>query len=132
MEITVSQEAGEVPVTIFHLKGDLLHEEPLLTIAREAYGAGTRYLLLDLEEVPLISSAGLRALHEVHNLLQGDLGEEDERAVRQSIAAGAYKSPYVKLLRPSKNALRALTVAGYDMFMDIHQHRSQAIASFSR
>lgn len=132
MEIFVSQETGQVPVTVFHLKGDLLHEEPLLATARAAYGAGTRYLLLDLEEVPLISSAGLRALHEVHNLLQGNIGEENEQAMRENIAAGTYSSPYLKLLKPSKNALRALTVAGYDMFMDIHHHRSHAIASFAK
>jgi hypothetical protein len=131
MDIAVSHETGAVPVTIFHLKGDLLQEEPLIAAAKEAYGAGTRYLLLDLEEVPFISSAGLRALHELHNLLQGNIGDEGERAVRHDIAAGAYRSPHLKLLKPSKNALRALKVAGYDMFLDIHQRRSQALASFS-
>jgi hypothetical protein len=90
-----------------------------------------RYLLVDLEDVGFISSAGLRALHEVHNLLQGNIGEEAERAVRRDVVTGTYKSPHLKLLKPSENALRALRVAGYDMFLEIHQRRTEALASFS-
>lgn len=131
MDIAVSQEKGAVPITVFHLKGDLLHEDALLVAARQAYDGGTRYLLLDLEEVGYISSAGLRALHELYNLLRGNISQDAERALRREVATGAYKSPHLKLLKPSKNALRALKVAGFDMFLDIFQRRSEAIAAFS-
>jgi anti-anti-sigma regulatory factor len=131
MEITESQETGSVPITILHLHGDLLHEEPLLARARQAVESGTRYLLLDLEGVDFISSAGLRGLHEVHNLFRGHMSEAAERALRRDITTGAYKSPHLKLLRPSRNGLKALKVAGYDMFLDIFQQRSEAVAAFA-
>ena len=131
MEIRVSHETGAIPVTIFHLKGDLQNEEPLLGKAREAYDSGMRNLLLDLEQVPYISSAGLRALHQVFTLLHDDRVAEDGQTMRRDIASGKYRSPHLKLLNPSKNAMRALSVAGYDMFLDIHQNRSEAIASLA-
>ncbi len=130
MEITVSQAEGRVPVTILHLNGDLVHEEPLQSRIKEAYEAGARDLLLDLRQVPYISSAGLRVLHYVYNLLGEADGEEGGQSVRRGIASGDYKSRHLKLLRPSKNAMKALTIAGYDMFLDIHDNQQQAVAAF--
>lgn len=129
MEITVSQEEGRVPITVFRLQGDLIHEEPLQSHVKEAYDSGARHLLLDLREVPYISSAGLRVLHYVYNLLNN--GEEGAgETVRRGIASGSYKSPNLKLLRPSKNAMKALSIAGYDMFLDIHEDQREALAAF--
>lgn len=130
MDISVSQEEGRVPVTIFHLEGDLVHEEPLRSHVQDAYDEGARNVLLDLKGVPYISSAGLRVLHYVYNLLNSDEDEEDGRTVRRGIASGDYKSPHLKLLRPSKNAMKALSIAGYDMFLDIHENQKEAVAAF--
>lgn len=130
MDITVSQEQGRVPVTVFQLEGDLVHEEPLRTRVQEAYDEGARNVLLDLRNVPYISSAGLRVLHYVYNLLNDDEEGDDGRAVRRAIASGDYKSPHLKLLRPSKNAMKALSIAGYDMFLDIHDDQKEAVAAF--
>lgn len=132
MDIVVSEETGAVPVTIFVLEGDLLHEEPLLSAAKEAYRQGARHMLIDLEKVPYISSAGLRALHEIYRLLEGESDAAAEQAVRKGIASGRYTSPHLKLLKPSKNALRALSVAGFDMFLDVHHERRAALDSFGR
>lgn len=128
MEIRVSHEDGRVPVTVFHLEGDLIHEEPLQSRIQEAYDAGSRNVLLDLREVPYISSAGLRVLHYVYNLFNKD--DDDGQTVRRGITQGSYKSPHLKLLRPSKNAMKALSIAGYDMFLDIHDDQQQAVAAF--
>lgn len=130
MEITVEVQEGRVPVTIFHLSGDLNHEEPLQSHVREAYESGARNVLLDLQDVPYISSAGLRVLHTVYNLLNKDQQEASEKEVRRGIASGSYKSPHLKLLRPSKNAMKALSIAGYDMFLDIFDKQKEAVAAF--
>ncbi|HZD10228.1 MAG TPA: STAS domain-containing protein [Candidatus Binatia bacterium] len=130
MEIRVSHEEGRVPVTVFHLQGDLIHEEPLQSRTKEEYEAGMRNLLLDLKEVPYISSAGLRVLHYVYNLLNSGNDGEDGQEVRRGIVSGSYKSEHLKLLRPSKNALKALSIAGYDMFLDIHDSEKEAVAAF--
>ena len=130
MEISVSKEDARVPVTVFQLKGELSSEEPLTSQAQDSFDNGMRYLLLDLSKVPYISSAGLRAIHQVYNLLRGPVSEEDEKEMRQGIISGSYTSPHLKLLKPSKNAMRALSVSGYDMFLQIHKKRANAIASF--
>ena len=130
MEITVEIEEGRVPVTVFHLRGDLSHEEPLQSRVKEAYESGARNILLDLQDVPYISSAGLRVLHYVYNLLNRDRQEESEQEVRRGIVSGSYKSPHLKLLRPSKNAMKALSIAGYDMFLDIYDKQQEAIDAF--
>ena len=53
MEITVSQQRGRVPVTVFHVKGDINTEtyEQFQAQAQQAIQAGTRHLALDLTEV---------------------------------------------------------------------------------
>ncbi len=71
LKITTEQARGKVPVTVFHLQGwlDAQSEEQLLAAAREAYDAGTRFLLLNLAEVDTLTSAGMRAMQKVYKLL---------------------------------------------------------------
>jgi hypothetical protein len=130
MEISVSQQQGRVPVTIFHITGPVIATEELVARAQEAYDAGTRDLLLDLTDVPYMATAGLRALHVIYTLLRTDAPEESDEVVRKGIAAGTFTSPHLKLLKPSPHVLEALKVAGYDMFLEIHRDPKLAIASF--
>ena len=130
MDIQVSYEEGRVPITIFHIKGDLTSGEQLEKQGKEAFESGTRNLLLDLTDVPFISSSGLRALHYLYMLLRGDSPDESDEAVKAGIRDGTYKSPHLKLLKPSKNVEKAISVAGYDMFLEIYQNSKKAIASF--
>ena len=130
MDLSSWRETGAVPITVLQLKGDLVAEEPLTTRARAAFADGARNLVLDLGDVPYISSAGLRAIHAVYMLLRGADANE-AAAASQGIARGTYKSPHLKLVKPSKNALKALSTAGYDMFLDIHDSIPAAVASFT-
>jgi hypothetical protein len=130
MDIVVSQRQGRVPVTVFHLKGDLTGEEPLQTEANMAHEDGARYLALDLGDVPFISSGGLRAIHYVYMLMRRGEPAGSSKTIKEGIAAGTYRSPHLKLVNPNKNALRALSVAGYDMFLEIHPTVDEAVASF--
>lgn len=134
LQIVVSEVEGRVPVTIFHLKGDLgAHNyEQLENQARAAVEEGdTRHLLLDLSEVTYISSAGLRALHEIFMMLRtnGGAGETDE-SIGKGMMAGTFKSPNLKLLKPSADVSRVLQIQGFDMFLEIHTDQQTAIASF--
>jgi hypothetical protein len=129
MELTTSQADGRFPITIFHLKGDLMDEEPLYSEATGVVTNGNQHILLDLSEVPYISSAGLRGIHLVFQLLHEE-SNEDREAMKRGIVAGTYSSPYLKLLNPSKNAAKALSLAGYDMFLEIHKNKKTAVDSF--
>lgn len=129
MDIYVSRHTGKVPVMVFELHGDLGSEEPLESRAQEVFDQGARYILLDLRNVPFVSSSGMRAIHQIYMMLR-DADPVDSAQAPRGIARGTYKSPHLKLLSPSKNALKALTVAGYDMFLEIHHSVNDAIDSF--
>jgi anti-anti-sigma factor len=132
MEVITSQEEGRVPVTVFQVKGNLAAStyEQLEQQAREAYDAGTRYLLLDLAGVNFLSSAGIRAIHKIYELLRSDSPAESDEAVREGIREGTYKSSHLKLLKPRRQVLETLQMAGLDMYLEIHTDRKKAIDSF--
>jgi anti-anti-sigma factor len=135
MEITISSRTeGKVPVKVFHLKGDLdmKSHQDLENRAREEFATGdSRYAILDLTEVRYISSAGLRAIHAIFNFLREGDSTEVDALVHKGMRDGAYKSKHLKLVNPSKNVLQVITMAGYDMFMDIHPNVESALRSFS-
>ena len=130
MEVAVSQLEGKVPVTVLRIKGDLSDETVLIAEAKKVYENGARHLLLDLTDVPYISSGGLRGLHAVWMLFREDTSEAGNQAIKQGISKGTYQSRHFKLVNPSKNALKALTVSGYDMFLEVHKHVKDAVQSF--
>lgn len=130
MEITTSDEMGQVPITVFHLSGSLTEEEPLISQVTNHYESGMRYALLDLSKVGYISSSGLRAIHSIFMLLRGDSPEESDESITKGIARGTYTSPYLKLFKPNKDAMKTLHISGYDMFIEIYKKYKEAIASF--
>jgi anti-anti-sigma factor len=132
MEIVMEQKAGRVPVAIFHVEGEITaaSSADLQRQADDAYAAGARDMLLDLTRVPFIDSGGLRAIHYIYNLLRTDATEEGDRSVRKGIAAGTYKAQHLKLLKPNDNVMKALKMAGFDMFLEVHSNLKKAVASF--
>ena len=132
MQIDVSQMQGKVPVTVFHINGDLdVNTYESFQAQAEAFiEGGTHNLLLDMTRVNHISSAGMRAVHAIFTRLH-DLSTDGNQAdVAAGIRAGTFKSPHLKLLKPSQSSLRALQHAGFDMFLDIFDDLDKAIASF--
>jgi len=131
LEITISQEQGRTPVTIFHLEGrvNLGTAEQLQAKAQEAAQVGARYMLLDLAGVRSLTSAGLRAIHQIYQMLRDASSAVGEDAARDA-QAGVLKSPYLKLLNPTPEVRRVLQIAGFDMFLEIHDNVKDAIASF--
>ena len=125
MEITVSQAQGKATITVLHLKGAVTEEEQLEARAQEAYAGGARNFLIDLSEVPYMSSSGLRALHALYMMVRGEGAGESE-----GIRRGTYTSPHLKLLKPNKDVLEVLKTAGYDMFLEIHKDEKTALSSF--
>jgi anti-anti-sigma factor len=134
MEIKVSTEQGRVPVTLMHVDGniDSASYEAFQKKAEESIKDGSRHILVDLAHVKFVSSAGLRALHNLFNELRSldsDLNLTDEE-VKHGISAGTYKSPHLKLLNLSPDTRTAFEMAGFDMFIETYTDLKTAVASF--
>jgi len=135
MDIQVSTEKnGRVPVTVMHVDGniDANSYDQFQSRAEELIAGGAQHLLIDLSHSPFVSSAGLRALHQIFNKLRARdtnnaLSEEE---VRRGISAGTYKSPHLKLLNLSKETKTAFELSGFDMFIETFDDRQAALASF--
>ena len=136
MEIVVEQAQGRVPVTVMQLHGELDASNYLDVIARakELYAAGTRHLLLDLDGLSFISSAGLMALHSIALILQGEKPPDPEhgwsayRTVRRDLEDG--KATNCKILNPQPAVRRSLEVTGFKAFLEVHTDLEAALASF--
>ena len=117
MEILISHDQGRVPVTIFRLVGriNLGNVDELVKNARQAFDGGARDLLIDLGEVPTITSAGIRALTEIYKLFN---------------PFSLPKSPHVKLLDPTEEVRRVLVMVGFNALIDIFETRQEALDAF--
>ena len=127
MEIAVRHEQGRVDVTVLAIKGAITVEtyEQLEERFDQEHERGANDLLLDLKEVTLLSSSGLRAIHKMFLSL-----EETDETTRQGISGGNYKAAHLKILSPSKDTLNVLKRAGFDMFLDLYDDLEKAVASF--
>ena len=118
LRIAVSEERGNVPVTILYLTGDLDGKtyQDLEAKAGEVVGAGASNLLVDLSGVGFMGSAGLRALHAISNRIK---------------TAGPNGSPgKMMLLNPSDTVSRVLKTLGFDQYFSIHNNLDSALKSF--
>lgn len=129
LNITASQIQGEVPVTILHLNGHLHGntESELLDRARQAKEDGSQYLLLDLSGVEVLTSAGLRAIHNIFNLFTP---QNDQTVIKQH-GEEPYKSPYFKLVCPNPNVYYVLNIAGFLQNILIYNNMDDATESFT-
>lgn len=129
LNISASQIQGDVPVTILHLDGHLHGntERELLDRARQAQEDGSKYLLLDLSNLEVLTSAGLRAIHNIFNLFTP---KSDLETIRQH-GDEPYKSPYFKLVCPNPNIYYVLNIAGFLQNILIYNNMEDAADSFS-
>ena len=132
MVVNVSTEQGRVPVTIFHISGDIDGKtyDQLQAQADQAYQAGMRDLLLDLTHVNYVSSAGIRALHYIFKLLRTNAPSESDEVMKKGLMDGSFKSPHLKLLNPSPEVSKVLKITGMDMYMEVFRDQKNAVSSF--
>lgn len=129
LNITISQIQGNVAVGVLHLKGHLhgSTESQLLDRARQAYEDGTRYLLLDLSELEVLSSAGLRAIQSIFKLYT----PQDDMDLMKKHESDPYKSPYMKIVCPNPQIYYIFNIAGFLQNILIYNNLEDATNSFS-
>lgn len=136
MDISFSKQNGRVPVTIMHLAGnvDASNYTDVIAKAQESFDEGARDLLIDLSQVPYVSSAGLMSLHATVLIFSGNSMQTKEKARPsfrsidpQRDSAGLQ---HVKLLSPQMAVEQVLDVVGLKQFLDIHTDLETAVKSF--
>ena len=132
MDVKISHDQGSVPVTVFSVDGDIdsSNHEELERMVFQEIDAGTRYVLFDLSEVPFMSSAGFRTFMKVFKRLRALSEGVSEDDLHKGINSGTYKSPNLKLYKPNKLVTGTMKIAGFDMFLEVHEDMPTAIASF--
>jgi len=136
LKINVSQEQGNVPVTLIGITGQLDGQsyQDLIGATQDLYKNGSRNVLLDLSELTYISSAGLVAFHTIALLLRGEPTPDTEqgwaalKSVERSRSSGLQKN--VKLLNPRAEIIHVLDMVGYTAIFEIFSDRQKAIESF--
>jgi anti-anti-sigma regulatory factor len=135
MNISTSQVAGRVPVTVLSIQGDLdgSNYKELIAKAQELYQAGARHLILDMSQVPFMSSAGIMALHSTALLIQGDKTPDPEQGWAALHAATEKSNSLqtgVKLVNLQPKVDRTVQLAGMKSFFEIYPDLAAALASF--
>ena len=130
-------QGGRVPVTILHPDAALNARSYLALISKagEVYQVGTRDVVLDMRDVPAISSSGLAALYGVAVVLRGEEPPDPEagwstfHAMARELESGS-QQPHFKLLGPQPKVKQALEQVGFENFLEIHDDLERAVASF--
>jgi anti-anti-sigma regulatory factor len=89
-------------------------------------------MIIDLAQVPYVSSAGLRAIYTIFKDLRAVHPEENlsEDQIEKAAKMGTYKSPYLKLLNVVDNVQGVFQMGGFDRYIEIFADREKALASF--
>lgn len=128
LTVTKSQIQRSMPVTVLHLKGHLHGptEQELFDSARQAHEDGARHILLDMSELEVLASAGLRAIQNIFKLFTPP---SDLELMRRP-GAEPYKSPYLKLVCPNPQIYYILSITGFLQNIPLYNNLEEAAASF--
>ncbi len=136
MEITVSTRQGAIPVTVVQPHGDVdaSNYAQLVERVQSLIQEGAKDFIVDLSDVPFMSSAGLVALHSIANMLRGEKAADTQagwqalKSIDRSRDAGFQK--HVKLLSPQQYVADTFDKAGFTQFFEVFNSLDKALASF--
>jgi ABC-type transporter Mla MlaB component len=125
--LTITKTEGRVMV--LHLGGKLDGQTntSLFEAAKAAQAAGTRFLVLDLHDLQMITSAGLGTLQHIFRLYtpQAEIEAWDKEKHGEP-----YKSDYFKLAAAPANVYYVLNIAGFLNNIPIYPDLHSALGSF--
>jgi anti-anti-sigma regulatory factor len=135
MIISIDQTEHRIPITILSVQGNLDGSNylQLISKAHELYNSGTRNLVLDMSEIPFMSSSGIVALHTIALLLQDERLPELENgwaALRSVADVNSGFQKHVKLVNPQARVYKTLAITGMTNFFEIFDALDLAVASF--
>lgn len=136
MDIDVSIHQAEKPIAIMRLRGEINASTYLdvVTRAQEIYKDVARDLIIDLSEVPAVTSTGLVSIHQISLIYSGvpQQIETDGTEVRTDFTHSNTARKHVKLLSPQPEVDKALEAAGLKLFFKVFGDLESAINSFKK
>jgi len=129
MTSSLNVKKTEGPVTVLYFEGrlDAQTENLALENARAVLNAGARYLLIDLHNVDMVTSAGLRAIHAVYEMFTPI---QESQVWRMENPEETCKSPYFKLSRAASQVHYVLSIAGFLQNIAMYPDLQEALSSF--
>lgn len=125
--LNVKKTMGPVTILSFEGRLDRQTEDLALENARAVLDAGVRFLLIDLHDVDMVSSAGLRAIHVVYDMFTPI---HEFQAWRVEHPDETFKSPYFKLARATSQVHYVLSIAGFLQNITMYPDLQEALGSF--
>jgi len=131
MEINVTLHQGKEQIAIMRLRGDINASNfvELSDKAQELYMNPARNLIIDLSEVPSISSTGLAAIHKIALLYSG-VPQQVQENINPDFTHSSNARKHVKLLNPQPEVESTLEKAGLKLFFKIFHDLNSALSSF--
>jgi anti-anti-sigma regulatory factor len=128
MEITVDLHQANEPVAVMRLQGgiDASNFVQIVDKAQEIYRNPARNLILDLSEVPSISSTGLAAIHKIALVYSG----VPDQMKHPDLTHNNNARKHMKLLNPQPDVDKALETAGLKLFFKVFHDLDSALKSF--
>lgn len=128
MEITVTLQQASEQVAIMHLQGDIDASNfvQIVDKAQEIYQNPARNLILDLSDVPSITSTGLAAIHNIALVYSG----VPDPMKHPDMTHNSNARKHVKLLSPQPEVEKALEAAGLKLFFKVFRDLDNALKSF--
>ena len=119
LKLTSEKKEVSVPVTVFHIGGwlDAQSEPQFLEAARVAYEDGARFLLVDMNDLDTLTSAGMRAIQKVYQMYTP---KEDH-----------FKVAHLKLCNAPPQIYNVLGITGFLQNIPMYESMDSALESFS-
>ena len=132
MQIDITlHENGSEPIAIMRLIGEIDASNFILISdkAQELYMNPARRLIIDLSEVPGISSTGLAAIHKIALVYSG-VPHRIQENVNPDFTHSSNARKYVRLVNPQPGVDKTLESAGLKLFFKVFKDLDSALASF--
>jgi anti-anti-sigma regulatory factor len=132
MEIDVSIHQAKEPIAVMRVKGEINASNFVLVTdkAQEIYQKPARNLIIDLSEVPGISSTGIAAIHNIALLYSG-IPQNVQQDANPDFTHSSNARKHVKLLNPQPEVDKSLEAAGLKLFFKVFKDLDSALASFN-
>ena len=132
MQINVIYHEGKESIAVMQVKGDInaTNFVQISDKAQELYMNPARNLIIDLSEVPSITSTGLAAIHKIALLYSG-VPQNVEQDANPDFTHSSNARKHVKLLNPQPDVEKTLENAGLKLFFKVFKDLDSALASFN-